>query len=83
MNITDLRSAKRPEPDQELVDIAEYAVRHEIDSTEAYETARYCLLDSLASGILALRYPACTRLLGPVVEGAEMLHGVKIPGTHY
>ena len=83
MNTQDIRSAKRPEPDQELVDIAEYAVRHEIDSTEAYETARYCLLDSLACGILALRYPACTRLLGPVVEGAEMLHGVKIPGTHY
>lgn len=83
MNITDLRSAERPEPDQELVDIAEYAVGHEIDSTEAYETARYCLLDSLACGILALRYPACTKLLGPVVEGAEMAHGVKVPGTHY
>src|SRR5690554_1380884 len=83
MNITDLRSAKRPVPDQELVDIAEYAVRHEIDSTEAYETARYCLLDSLACGILALRYPACTKLLGPVVEGAEMPNGVRIPGTHY
>jgi len=83
MNTKDLRSAKRPVPDQELVDIAEYAVRHEIDSTEAYETARYCLLDSLACGMLALRYPACTKLLGPVVEGAEMPNGVRIPGTHY
>lgn len=83
MNTQDPRSAKRPAPDQELVDIAEYAVRHAIDSTEAYETARYCLLDSLACGILALRYPACTKLLGPVVEGAEMPNGVRIPGTHY
>lgn len=83
MHTDDIRSAKRPNADQELVDIARYVARQEIDSQEAYATARYCLMDSLACGILALRYPACTKLLGPVVEGAEMLNGVKVPGTHY
>src|SRR5699024_11368367 len=55
----------------------------EIDGRKAYETARYDLRAPLACGMLALRYPACTKLLGPVVEGAEMAGGVKIPGTHY
>jgi 2-methylcitrate dehydratase len=83
MGSHDIRSAKRPEYDPELVGIARYAVEAEIDSKEAYETARYDLMDTLACGILALKYPACTKLLGPVVEGAEMPNGVKIPGTHY
>src|SRR5690606_9761718 len=79
----DIRSARRPEPDQELVDIARYAVEAKIDSRGAYETARYDLMDTLACGMLALKFPACTKLLGPVVEGAEMPNGVKVPGTHY
>ena len=76
-------SAQRPDYDQELRDIADYVVNKEITSTEAYETARYDLMDTLACGMLALQYPACTKLLGPVVEGADMPNGVKVPGTHY
>ncbi|NLO78817.1 MAG: bifunctional 2-methylcitrate dehydratase/aconitate hydratase [Xanthomonadaceae bacterium] len=83
MTVQGTRSAERPAPDQVLVEIARYAVEHQIDSKEAYDTARYCLMDTLACGIMALRYPACTKLLGPVVEGADMPDGVKIPGTHY
>src|SRR5690625_2993815 len=56
-----IRSAERPAPDQELVDIAQYAVEHQIESSVAYDTARYCLMDSLACGLMALRYPACTK----------------------
>src|SRR5690625_4348917 len=70
-----IRSAERPAPDQELVDIARYALEHQIESAEAYDTARYCLMDTLACGLMALRYPACTKLLGPVVEGADMPDG--------
>ncbi|MBA1147982.1 bifunctional 2-methylcitrate dehydratase/aconitate hydratase [Ectothiorhodospiraceae bacterium WFHF3C12] len=76
-------SAQRPDYDQPLKDIADYVVDTEITSSEAYETARYDLMDSLACAMLALQYPACTKLLGPVVEGADMPNGVKVPGTHY
>ena len=79
----DIRSAKRPDPDQELVAIAEYVSHKKIDSTEAYETARYCVMDSLACAMMALEYPACTKLLGPVVPGADMRDGVVVPGTPY
>ncbi|WP_440996783.1 bifunctional 2-methylcitrate dehydratase/aconitate hydratase [Arhodomonas sp. SL1] len=75
--------ATRRDYDQPLKDIAEYVVNTEITSKEAYETARYDLMDTLACGMLALQYPACTKLLGPVVEGADMPGGVKVPGTPY
>lgn len=74
---------ERPEPDEVLTKIADYVVNYEIDSEEAYETARYCLLDSLGCGILALKYPACTKLLGPTVPGTTVPHGVRIPGTKH
>jgi len=77
------RSAQRPEPDAELVAIADYVSETAIDSAEAYSTARYCLMDSLACAMMALGYPACTKLLGPVVPGAEMRDGVVVPGTAY
>ncbi len=77
------KSAKRPESDSELVDIARYVVEAEISSTEAYETARYCLMDTLACGILALQYPACTKLLGPLVPEAQIPNGARVPGTPY
>lgn len=83
MSQRDLRSAQRLPPDPELLDVAEYVIRGEITSKEAYETARYCLMDTLACGILALQYPACTKLLGPIVPGAEVAGGVRVPGTHY
>ncbi|MFC5649313.1 bifunctional 2-methylcitrate dehydratase/aconitate hydratase [Paenibacillus solisilvae] len=80
----ELTGNERPGPDQVLVDIADYVIDYVIDSAEAYETARYCLMDTIGSGILALRYPECTKLLGPLVPGAEMQSGgVRVPGTSY
>ena len=79
----DLKSAQRPDPEKVLTDIADYALNYEIRSSEACETARYCLMDTLACGLLALNYPACTRLLGPVVPGATLAGGARVPGTHY
>jgi 2-methylcitrate dehydratase len=83
MSHFDIKSAKRPDPDQVLVDIAEYACSYAIDSEVAYETARYCLMDTLACGFQALAYPACKRLLGPIVPGATMAGGARVPGTSY
>ncbi|WP_290652292.1 bifunctional 2-methylcitrate dehydratase/aconitate hydratase [Aquisalimonas sp.] len=79
----DIRSAKRPDPDQELVDMAEYVANQAITSDEAYDTARHMLMDSLACAMLALQYPACTKLLGPVVPEGQISNGVKVPGTSY
>ncbi|MBS3786037.1 MAG: bifunctional 2-methylcitrate dehydratase/aconitate hydratase, partial [Gammaproteobacteria bacterium] len=76
-----VRSAERPEPDQLLRELADYVTGPSIQSEEAYSTARYCLMDTLACGMLALEYPACTKLLGPVVPGAEMAGGARVPGT--
>ncbi|MBF8293041.1 MAG: 2-methylcitrate dehydratase [Steroidobacteraceae bacterium] len=83
MSHHDSRSAERPPPDQVLVEIAEYARDAAIESPVAYETARYCLMDTLACGFQALAYPACTRLLGPVVPGATMAGGARVPGTSF
>jgi 2-methylcitrate dehydratase len=66
-----------------LIDIADYVLQYNVESLSARETARYCLMDSLGCAILALNYPACTKLLGPVVPGAEMQGGVRVPGTSY
>ncbi len=83
MTSHDSRSAHRPDPDQALVDIADYALAHRIDSDTAYDTAYYCLMDTLACGFQALKYPACTKLLGPLVPGATMPGGARVPGTSY
>ena len=77
------RSAERPAPDALLVDIARYARDTVIDSTLAYDTARYCLMDTLACGFQALAYPACQRMLGPVVPGATMSGGARVPGLNW
>lgn len=77
----DLRSAQRPEPDQAMVDIADYVVDYTVDSKEAYETARYMLLDSLACALLALKFPECVKHLGPLVPGAVLPGGTRVPGT--
>ncbi|MBS0327961.1 MAG: bifunctional 2-methylcitrate dehydratase/aconitate hydratase [Proteobacteria bacterium] len=74
-------SAARPKPDQVLVDIADYAANFHLTSAEAFQTAHYCLLDTLGCGFEALSYPACTKLLGPVVPGTVVPHGAKVPGT--
>lgn len=69
--------------DNELLAIAEYAARKTIQSDLAYTTARYCLMDALGCAILALQYPACTKLLGPIVPGTIVPVGSKVPGTNY
>ena len=73
----------RPAPDQVLVDIADYVVGCEIKSELAYQTAQHCLLDTLGCGLEALSYPACTKLLGPVVPGTVVPNGAKVPGTAF
>jgi 2-methylcitrate dehydratase len=79
----DIRSAKRPAPDKVLKDIADYVCDYKVKSSEAYKTARYILMDTLGCGMLALDYPACTKLMGPVVPGAVMRGGARVPGTAY
>jgi 2-methylcitrate dehydratase len=73
----------RPEPDRELVAIADYVLDYLIDSHEAWETARLCLMDSLGCGLLALRYPECAKLLGPEVDGTVVPGGCRVPGTRF
>ncbi len=73
----------RPEPDSVLVDIADYVLNYEIKSDLAYETARNCLIDTLGCGLEALDYPACTKLLGPIVPGTIVPNGAKVPGTQF
>ncbi len=70
-------------PDTVFSVIADYVLDAKIDSPEAYETARLCLMDSLGCAMLALRYPECTRLLGPVVPGTVVPQGSRVPGTHF
>ncbi len=70
-------------PDKVLIDIADYVADYAIESEEAYETARYCLIDTLGCGLAALEYPACTKLLGPIVPGTVVPNGAKVPGTPY
>ncbi len=77
------RSADRAAFDAVITKIADYVCDTEIESREALETARYCLIDTLGCGLQALTYPACTKLMGPVVEGAELTGGARVPGTAY
>jgi 2-methylcitrate dehydratase len=76
-------STHRPEPDAVLADIADYVLGYRIESQEALETARYCLIDTLGCGLEALGYPECTKLLGPVVPGTVVPNGAKVPGTQF
>ena len=73
----------RPQPDDVLVKIADYVLDKNIESSEAYNTARYCLMDTLGCGLLALTFPDCKNLLGPYVEGTSVPNGVRVPGTKY
>ena len=73
----------RPDPDKVLTDIADYVAGYRIDSAEAYDTARYCLMDTLGCGLEALSYPACTKLMGPVVPGTIVPNGARVPGTQF
>ena len=73
----------RPKPDKVLTLIADYATKHQVKSSEAYETARYCLMDTLGCGFEALEYPACTKLLGPIDPATVVPNGAKVPGTKF
>ena len=73
----------RPKPDQVLVDIVDYVTKYKVTSKLAYETARNCLIDTLGCGLEALEYPACTKLLGPIVPGTVVPNGAKVPGTQF
>jgi 2-methylcitrate dehydratase len=73
----------RPPFDQPLIDIVDYALTYTITSPLAYETARYCLLDTLGCGLQALDFPACTKLLGPLVPGLTLKNGARVPGTSF
>ena len=76
-------SNERPAPDKVLTDIADYALNFEIESDLAYTTARFCLMDTLGCGLEALEYPACTKLLGPIVPGTVVPNGARVPGTNF
>jgi 2-methylcitrate dehydratase len=76
-------SNTRPQPDKVLTDIADYVLNYKIKSDLALSTAHYCLLDTLGCGFEALTYPACTKLLGPIVPGTIVPHGAKVPGTQF
>ncbi len=73
----------RPKPDDVLVRIADYVSNRKLTSKDAYDTARYCLMDTLGCGFEALEYPACTKLLGPIVPGTVVPNGAKVPGTQF
>ncbi|GAB2887870.1 bifunctional 2-methylcitrate dehydratase/aconitate hydratase [Paralcaligenes sp. KSB-10] len=73
----------RPAPDQVLVDIVDYVLNYQIKSELAYDTARNCLIDTLGCGLEALEYPACRKLLGPIVPGTVVPNGAKVPGTQF
>jgi len=76
--------ACRPDFDQVIQDIVDYVMTYDVaQSGEAMETARYCWMDTMGCGLFALNYPACTKMLGPVVPGANMNNGARVPGTSY
>ncbi|QDT95866.1 bifunctional 2-methylcitrate dehydratase/aconitate hydratase [Gimesia aquarii] len=89
MSETDVNNAARPEFDRVIQDIADYVLDLDTGQTvveqskETMETARYCWMDTIGCGLYALNYPACTKLLGPIVPGAELPGGARVPGTSY
>ena len=73
----------RPGYDSVISEIADYVSNYQIDSELALDTARNCLIDTIGCGLLALKFPACTKMLGPVVEGTSVPYGVRVPGTNF
>lgn len=78
-----VRNTQRPEYDKVLTDIADYVLNYKVKSREVLNTARYCLMDTIGCGLLALSYPACTKMLGPIVPGMQLHAGTPVPGTAY
>ena len=83
MSHYDIRSAKRTDPDQPMLDIANYVIDYQVTSSEALDTARYMLLDSISCSLLAMKFPECVKHLGPLVPGASMAGGARVPATSY
>jgi len=75
------RSAARPAPDQPLVDVADYVLDYRIESEEAWDTARHMLMDALGCAMLAMKFPQCVKHLAPIVPGATLAGGARVPGT--
>ncbi|MGM0630644.1 MAG: bifunctional 2-methylcitrate dehydratase/aconitate hydratase [Pseudomonadota bacterium] len=78
-----VESNERPDYDKVIEDIADYVTGYEVDSDEAWDTARNCLMDTLGCGLLALRFPECSKHLGPLVEGTTVPNGSRVPGTQF
>ena len=78
-----VESNVRQDPDELLIKIADYALDYKVESKEALSTARYCLMDTIGCGILALSFEDCKKLLGPYVKGTVVPNGVRVPGTDY
>lgn len=76
-----MASNLRPEPDPVLTDIARYVLDYKVDRVQTFTCARLCLMDAIGCAIAALNYPACTKLLGPIVPGIVVPHGSRVPGT--
>lgn len=83
MSQHDIRSAQRPDPDPEMAAVADYVADYHLSSSEAFQSARYMLMDSLACAMLAMKHPECVKHLGPLVPGADMKGGARVPGTTY
>src|SRR5258708_12102149 len=73
----------RPNPDKVLADIVDYVQKYRVVWKEAYERGGYCVMDKLGWGFEALQFPACTKLLGPIVPGTVVPNGAKVPGTSF
>ena len=74
---------QRPATDEIIAKIAHYVSTTTVDRPEALEIARYCLMDTLGCGFLALKYPECVRHLGPIVPGTVVPNGARVPGTSH
>ena len=81
--VTQTATKNGQSPDRVLVDIADYVLEYEVRSEQALDTAACCLSDALGCGMEALEYPACTKLLGPVVPGTVVPNGARVPGTDF
>ncbi|MGB6241867.1 MAG: bifunctional 2-methylcitrate dehydratase/aconitate hydratase [Castellaniella sp.] len=78
-----MQSNVRPDPDQVLIDIVDYVLNYTIQSDLALSTARLSLIDTLGCGLESLEYPACRKLMGPIVPGTVVPNGAKVPGTQF
>ena len=82
MSIT-VETNVRPDPDELIKKIADYVHDYNITSDEAISTAKYCLMDTIGCGLLALTFPECKSLLGPYIDGTEVPNGVRVLGTNF